>query len=267
MGRIRESYYRIKIPTRKGQPEKPVRIAVIGDLHGRLFGEGNGQLTETILRRYPDMVLSVGDLIVSNPKKTARAEVGIALLKRLACDCPVYCVNGNHEGRAKEHPGMYQGIYARFAGEMRRAGITLLENENVCVDINGARLVLHGLELAEKYYRKMGKACISAQEIRETIGTPQEGRFNILLVHSPVYFESYALWGADLTLAGHLHGGLVRLPFAGGLISPQVRLFPRYDKGLFEKYGRKMVVTSGLGSHSHMIRVNNPPEVVLLELA
>ena len=67
-------------------------------------------------------------------------------------------------------------------------------------------------------------------------------------------------------LAGHLHGGVVRLPFVGGLVSPQVKLFPRYDRGLYEKYGRKMVVTAGLGSHSMMVRVNNPPEVVMLEL-
>ena len=70
----------------------------------------------------------------------------------------------------------------------------------------------------------------------------------------------------DLTLSGHLHGGLVRLPFIGGVVSPQVKLFPKYAQGMFEKYRRKMVVTAGLGSHSFALRINNPPEVVVLEL-
>lgn len=259
-------YYRVPILAGKGKPEKPIRIAVLGDLHSRLFGEGNSRLTETILKHYPDLIFSVGDLIVASPGKAAKPEVGISLLRRLACDCPVYCVNGNHELRAKASPGVYQNTYARLCGELRRSGITLLENARERLEIGGARLTIFGLELPEKYYQKLGSDCPSAEEIRESIGVPEEGRFNILLTHNPVFFESYALWGADLTLSGHLHGGVVRLPFIGGLVSPQLRLFPRYDRGLYEKYGRKMVVTSGLGGHSMMVRVNNPPEVVILEL-
>ncbi len=265
MSRIKVKNYRISMPRSKDRPHTPIRIALISDLHNRLFGEGNGELADVIHRLYPDLVLSAGDLTVSS-KTGMNPDVGLSLLKRLACDCPVYCVNGNHECRAKERPEAYGDAYRQLTGGMRRAGITLLENESVPVDINGAKLMLHGLELPMKYYKKMDNAFITAEEIRKYIGVPDEERYNILLVHSPLYFESYALWGAQLSLCGHLHGGLIRLPFVGGLISPQVKLFPRYAYGLYEKYGRRMVVTSGLGSHSIAIRINNPPEVVLLEL-
>ena len=58
----------------------------------------------------------------------------------------------------------------------------------------------------------------------------------------------------------------MRLPLVGGVISPQVKLFPKYDCGMYEKYGRKLLVTAGLGSHSIAFRINNPAEFMLVEL-
>ena len=142
----------------------------------------------------------------------------------------------------------------------------LLEDEKEQINIKGTHLTVHGYELPEKYYKRFQQQYISAEEIRKSIQEPEEGRYNILLAHNPVYFEGYALWGADLTLSGHLHGGLMRLPLIGGVISPQVKLFPKYDCGLYEKYGRKLLVTAGLGSHSIAFRINNPAEFMLVEL-
>ncbi|EET58204.1 hypothetical protein BRYFOR_09843 [Marvinbryantia formatexigens DSM 14469] len=239
---------------------------MLGDLHNRVFGEGNSQLVEIIRKQYPDLIFSVGDLTVCHAGQEVNPDIGLALLKRLACDCPVYCVNGNHEYRAKQYPKVYGGVYQKITAELHKGGITLLENARVPVEVNGARLMIHGLEIPEKYYKRFGSAYMPAEEIRALIGEPDEERYNILLAHNPVFFESYALWGANLTLSGHLHGGLVRLPFIGGVISPQVKLFPRYAQGMFEKYRHKMVVTAGLGSHSLALRVNNPPEIVVLEI-
>lgn len=266
MSRIHIRKYRIAVPETAGKPEHPIRIAVIGDLHNRIFGEGNHKLVDLISNQYPDMVFSVGDLTVAKPNKEVRPETGMALLNRLACECPVYCINGNHEQRTKTWPDTYPGAYERLRRGLNKVGIHYLENAREAVDIRGCRLSVFGLELPMEYYRKNCRTFITADEIRTRIGEPEAGRFNILLAHNPIYFESYALWGADLALGGHLHGGSVRLPFLGGVISPQLRLFPKYDYGLFEKYKSRMVVTSGLGSHSIAFRLNNPPEVVLLEL-
>ena len=78
----------------------------------------------------------------------------------------------------------------------------------------------------------------------------------------PLLLDSYAGWGADLVLCGHVHGGLVRLPFLGGVLSPERKFFPKYDKGLYEKDGTKMYVSGGIGKP----RLCNPPEINLIHL-
>ena len=251
-------HYRIAIPGRVPKPSSPIRIVVIGDLHNQTFGEGNRDLVELICEQRPDLIFSVGDLTVSSEKKETKIDVAIALLKRLSCECPVYCVNGNHEFRIKKYPDVYPGVYERFKKGIHTSNICLLENERLEIDVKGTPLTIHGFEVPEKYYKRFQKEYISAEEIRMYMQEPEADRYNILLAHNPMYFESYALWGADLTLSGHLHGGLLRLPVLGGVISPQMKLFPKYCCGLYEKYRRKLLVTAGLGSHSIAFRINNP---------
>ena len=72
--------------------------------------------------------------------------------------------------------------------------------------------------------------------------------------------------GADLIIGGHLHGGIIRLPFIGGLISPRHRLFPHRTKGLFEEGKGKLLVTSGVGWHALPFRFLNNPEICVLEV-
>lgn len=264
--RIKIRQYRIKLPAKAGRAETPIRMVVIGDLHNRRFGKSNQKLVDQIITCHPDLILSVGDLMVSRPGRDCGTEIGTSLLKRLSCECPVYCVNGNHEFRTKIYPDSYPGVYERMKRELHTANILLLEDAWADMEIKGARLRIYGYELPAKYYKKLDRKTLAAEEIRKQIGEPGENRFNILLAHNPIYFESYALWGADLTLGGHLHGGLVRLPLIGGLVSPQISLFPRYDCGKYEKYGRKMLVTAGLGTHSFAFRINNPAEFMLVEL-
>ena len=62
---------------------------------------------------------------------------------------------------------------------------------------------------------------------------------SVLLAHNPVFFETYAELGAELTLSGHVHGGIVRLPVIGGVLSTSLTLFPRYDGGLYEKTAKR----------------------------
>ena len=104
------------------------------------------------------------------------------------------------------------------------------------------------------------------EQVTEALGAPKEGCCNVLLAHNPVYFDTYAAWGADLTLSGHLHGGIVRLPLLGGVISPQMKLFPDYTRGCHTKENHRMIVGAGLGSHTIPIRINNPPELVVIDV-
>ena len=122
-----------------------------------------------------------------------------------------------------------------------------------------------GLELDQSYFRRGRTAQLTSSVIEGLLGKPDEQCYNILLAHHPSYFPAYAVWGADLSLSGHLHGGMIRLPFLGGVVSPQVRLFPKYDKGMYMLDGKKLIVSAGLGNHTVNLRINNPPELVVID--
>ncbi len=88
-----------------------------------------------------------------------------------------------------------------------------------------------------------------------------------MLNHTPDEFKDFVDWGADLILVGHTHGGIIRIPFIGGLISTDIgSFFPKYDAGRFEKDGSTMIINRGLGNHTVHIRIFNRPELVLVTL-
>ncbi len=90
--------------------------------------------------------------------------------------------------------------------------------------------------------------------------------FTILLSHRPELFDTYADHNMDLILSGHAHGGQFRLPFIGGLVAPNQGLFPKYDAGIYTEDNTSMLVSRGVGNSILTFRINNPPEVILIEL-
>ena len=107
---------------------------------------------------------------------------------------------------------------------------------------------------------------MSPDYVEECLGKPDDQYYTVLLAHNPEYFEAYAEWGANLTVSGHVHGGVVRVPFWGkGVISPRLRLFPKYDGGIFEQSGKIMLLSRGLGEHTIPIRVFNPGELWVID--
>ena len=102
--------------------------------------------------------------------------------------------------------------------------------------------------------------------ISRLLGDSDRDAFQVLIAHNPQYFPEYSDWGADLTVAGHVHGGIIRLSVLGGVISPAIALFPRYDGGLFERKGKYMVLSRGLGTHSIHVRMFNPGEVCVIKI-
>ena len=70
--------------------------------------------------------------------------------------------------------------------------------------------------------------------------------FQVLLAHNPVFFDAYAGWGADLTLCGHFHGGTIRIPGLGGVMTPQYQFFLPWCAGRFDADGKTMIVSRGL---------------------
>ncbi len=90
--------------------------------------------------------------------------------------------------------------------------------------------------------------------------------YTVLLSHRPELFDTYVEGGVDLVLTGHAHGGQFRLPVIGGVVAPGQGLFPKYDAGLYTEGSANMVVSRGLGNSVIPFRVNNRPEIVVLEL-
>lgn len=261
---IKVSHYKIKIQDPSNQPRQPFSAVLLADLHDASFGENNQQLLQEIRKADPKIILSAGDLVVAK-RGRFQGDAAVRLLGELTRRYPVYCVNGNHESRMKEKLESFGDSYEDYIQEIRSLGVCFLENSGRGVQINGMKLMIHGYELDWSYYRHGACRRMPVEEMREKLGEPAPGAYHILLAHHPHYFETYAAWGADLTLAGHYHGGMVRLPYFGGVISPGWTLFPRYDRGMYLLGGKRMVVSAGLASHTIKLRVNNPPELVVLD--
>jgi hypothetical protein len=144
--------------------------------------------------------------------------------------------------------------------------VTFLNNQSTFLKRGKDRIVIDGLELGEAYFKRRCKQTLATKDMTRLLKPCKNSDYHILLAHSPNYFPTYAKWGADLTLSGHNHGGMARIPFVGGVLSTQAELFPKYTKGLYKESGRKMIVSAGMGSHTIKVRFFNPPEIVMVTL-
>lgn len=234
----------------------PVRIVMLADLHGSVFGRNNDRLIRKIKSLHPDMICVAGDMTVKDGRG---ASACIALCREMVRLCPVYYAMGNHEIRM-EH-------FKDFCFELKKAGVFVLDNEHVRFAASGRKIGVYGWSAGEWYYHKCWqKRVLTVKELEHQLGVPEQGEFHILLAHNPEYFQTYCKWGADLVLSGHVHGGIARLPWIGGVISPSLRLFPKYDAGKFREQNGTMILSRGLGTHHIRLRFFNIPEISVIVL-
>ena len=126
---------------------------------------------------------------------------------------------------------------------------------------------IQGLTIGREFYKRFIKREMPDNYIEEQVGKLDEDEFTVLLAHNPDYGDEYFKYGADLFLSGHLHGGIVRLPIFGGVISPRLKFFPKYDGGIYEKGRAQMILSRGLGYHTLPIRLFNPGELICVKLS
>ena len=247
------------------------RIVMMSDLHGVSYGEDNERLIASVKELAPDAIILAGDMITGSTRLTEEQSKVASLVKELSHIADCYYGIGNHEKKInaddEPHEIAWSKYKAAITADDTKGNVYLLENEDNAVVREGGRIRIYGLDLDLKYYDKFSDISPDVDELNSLIGEADSNAFNILIAHNPFFFDSYMDWGADLALSGHVHGGLVRLPLLGGVISPKLRLFPKYDYGLYEKQGRRMIISNGLGSHSIKLRINNVPEVVLIHLS
>ena len=235
-------------------------IAMISDLHNVELGKKNENLLEVLQETKPDII--AGDLVLGKKEKSVK--IAYDFIKKAVRIAPVYYGLGNHEQRMKKYPQVYGEEYRIFEKRIQKLGVTMLENSSSSLKIKGEKIQISGLALPEEYYKKRKKVELSIKTMNRLVGKASKEKFHILLAHTPKYGDTYLEWGGDLTLSGHYHGGMMRLPFLGGVISPDFRLFPNYCRGDFEKEKHHLIVSAGLGEHTLPIRIFNPRELVLI---
>lgn len=199
-----------------------------------------------------------------------KAEVSAKVAEDFVCKlteiCPVYYANGNHEQRMKIYPEKFGTKYTEYKSKVEESEVRFLENEHIDLMFETLPVQITGLEIPREGYAKFRKTFVSLKQVEERIGKADASKYQILLAHNPIYADTYLEWGADLVLSGHLHGGIVRIPRLGGIITPQFRLFPKYSGELTVKDGKSVVVSKGLGTHTIKIRFLNPAEMIVLHL-
>ena len=225
------------------------RIAVISDLHGKEFGEDNEKLIDYVRDLEPDLIAVTGDLIHDQAQMAMVKPVA----KGLASIAPTYYVTGNHEWAAKVVPELEELLEA--------CGINVLSNEYVMLSEGGDQIALLGAEDSNGYADQM-----TVGELADQVRQEQGDVYTILLSHRNNHYDQYQQARVDLTLAGHAHGGLIRLPTTDGLIGPKRELWPQYTAGLYDLSYGQMVVSRGLGNQFPCFRLFNRPDVPLVVL-
>ncbi|MBO4765752.1 MAG: metallophosphoesterase [Lachnospiraceae bacterium] len=247
---------RIIVRSSDGQ-SLPCDMVVLSDLHNRQFGKSNERLLRAIDDCRPSAVLIPGDLVTKTDRRNAAAEQ--LLMQLYAREIPVYYALGNHEQSMRSK---HSEQWAAFLSEIDDERLHLLDNASA-VTKDGVGII--GWTLPDGCYGRRGRRITPDESsIRKVVAETADQAYRILLVHTPYYFSMYQSLGADLVVSGHLHGGIVRLPLIGGVISPQMELFPKYDAGVFCEGDTTMVVSRGLGSHTMPIRIGNRPQLITI---
>lgn len=241
------------------------KIVFLSDLHNNCYGKNNEKLLATVKEQKPDLILVGGDMLVGKKSNTS-TNVALDFVSKLVKICPVYYANGNHEYRMKIYPETYGTQFEEYKEALVKFGVHFLEDEYIDLLWEACDVRIYGLEIPAENYKKFKKMELSVQEIEMRIGIVDEKHYNILLAHNPTYTKTYLKWNADLILSGHFHGGVVRIPGLGGIITPQWHVFPKYSGELTEKDGKSVVVSKGLGTHTIKFRFLNPAEIVVLHL-
>jgi hypothetical protein len=229
-----------------------VRVAVLSDLHVGSTGVPIAQLRNIVERtnsEHPDLIVLLGDYVIGGPRGNERSlrnfvppEATATELQHLHAPLGVFAVLGNHDW-------WFDGERTRRALE-EGAKIPVLENQAVHID--RAHFWLGGI--ADLWTRN--------PDIAGTLKQVNDSEPVVLITHNPDIFPDVPN-RVSLTLAGHTHGGQVRLPFYGRPIRTSEF---GYDAGLFVRQGHDLFVTTGIGTSIMDVRFGVPPEIVILTL-
>lgn len=240
----------------------PIRIVHLSDLHNAQFGKNNTTLVRTVANQEPDLIIMSGDMLNRNEENTG---IVISLISDLSQVAPVYYGYGNHEKDWEQN----------FQRDLRpilvSAGAIVVDNDYLDLSIRGTDCRIGG------YMGYYGAPHMTTKEKAQqalersfTEAFQTTSRLKLLINHIPTgwvdwnYVDKY---DAGIVFSGHYHGGTMRIPILDrGLYAPYVGWFPPFTKGVYSGTHAVCIVSAGLGTEYHIPRINNPPEIVVVDL-
>jgi len=230
------------------------KIVQVSDFHNTKSNKLTDDLVKEIKIQNPNVIVITGDLVDS--RKT-NIDVAISFIKRIKDIAPIYFVTGNHESRISK--------YGVLKEKLEKESVIVLDNKAEILEIYAAKINLIGINDPNMSYHPYA---LDSEKIKNELTDTNydKNNYSILLSHRPELFDTYVDSKLDLVLTGHAHGGQVRIPFIGGLISPNQGFFPKYTGGKFKEDNTNMIVSRGIGNSIIPFRVNNRPELVVVQL-
>lgn len=232
-----------------------LRIIVISDLHLSEYGEDNCELVERIESLNPDLIISAGDMVTYGEDNYDNM---LSLCEKLSKIAPLYGVMGNHEDEK-----VYLENDKKMVQKFKDAGMKLFINEKETIAVHNDYIEIVGIAGNEESFEEYGgRAAMDNLE-------PNNLAFRIVIDHIPTLFPSVlSEYNFDLGIAGHTHGGVIRLPALGGLYSAEEGLLPKFDGGLSElENGATLFVSRGLGNSGLIPRFYNTPELAVIDVS
>lgn len=221
------------------------RILQVSDLHNKLFDKNQTPLVELTREAAPDIIVITGDMIDGNHP---HVDPAIRYAEQAVDIAPVYYITGNHELFAAAET-------TELLTRLRACGVQVLETEEVVLARGGEKISLLGFD-----------SSYAVNGLQKKLVQDARCDYRIVLMHNPLLFPKLSELDVNLALAGHIHGGQVRLPVIGGLYGPEQGILPEYDDGMYTENDTTMIISRGVGNSGFPVRVFNRPELVLVTL-
>ncbi|MBI4835269.1 MAG: metallophosphoesterase [Planctomycetes bacterium] len=227
-----------------GEAVSPIRIVHLSDLHIESEGERELTVPEMVNKLNPHIIVITGDYLnEGTPDEPLKN-----FLSKLKAPFGIYAVSGNWDTK-------------HTMAVLKESGVTILDNRKIILNIHGSQISLHGISCPGAWYNP-------AKMVEEL--EPEKEGLNILLSHLPDILPDVKEVGFDFLLCGHTHGGQVRIPFYGALVTIS-RYGKLFEAGWYKSGETMMYVNRGIGlegiKHAPRVRFLCKPEIMLLEVS
>lgn len=218
--------------------KSPIRIVQLTDLHCDGTIRNEKKLPQVVRDLHPDLILFTGD--------AANNELGLedfhTCMAEISKIAPTFGVYGNHDSRTRRKVETFQN-----------SRVDNLDSRSTVVDVKGNKVWIGG-------------AAIDSEGFLSDIMSKAPGdAYKIFLYHYPDGIRAASAKGLDLFLAGQTHGGQIRLPFYGALVTAST-LGKQFEYGHYVVGKTHMNVSSGIGMTGLPVRFLTPPEVAVIDV-